>query len=282
MAISQVSVVIPTLNRVHTLRRAIDSVISQTYKAHSIVVIDDGSTDGTSEMINEYYPQIIFIKQDNQGVSAARNTGINSIDAEWIAFLDSDDEWLPRKLERQMNSLNENKEMNICHTDEIWIRNGERVNPMKKHAKSGGWIFQKCLPLCCVSPSSVVIKRCVFHQIGLFDESLPVCEDYDLWLRISMYYPFLYIDEKLLTKYGGHDDQLSQKYWGMDRYRVIALEKMIDNPLLSLDNRIATINMTIRKVKILQKGYEKHEHQKEANEMSEKLVKLESLNAKYC
>ena len=145
MAISQVSVVIPTLNRVHTLRRAIDSVNSQTYKAHSIVVIDDGSTDGTSEMINEYYPQIIFIKQDNQGVSAARNTGINSIDAEWIAFLDSDDEWLPRKLERQMNSLNENKEMNICHTDEIWIRNGERVNPMKKHAKSGGWIFQKCL-----------------------------------------------------------------------------------------------------------------------------------------
>ena len=108
MAISQVSVVIPTLNRVHTLRRAIDSVISQTYKAHSIVVIDDGSTDGTSEMINEYYPQIIFIKQDNQGVSAARNTGINSIDAEWIAFLDSDDKWHPNKLEEQIIFMKNN------------------------------------------------------------------------------------------------------------------------------------------------------------------------------
>ena len=257
MAISQVSVVIPTLNRVHTLRRAIDSVISQTYKAHSIVVIDDGSTDGTSEMINEYYPQIIFIKQDNQGVSAARNTGINSIDAEWIAFLDSDDEWLPRKLERQMNSLNENKEMNICHTDEIWIRNGERVNPMKKHAKSGGWIFQKCLPLCCVSPSSVVIKRCVFHQIGLFDESLPVCEDYDLWLRISMYYPFLYIDEKLLTKYGGHYDQLSQKYWGMDRFRIKILEKILASNSLSKNDRKATEEMLKIKMRIFSHGAQK-------------------------
>ena len=148
MAISQVSVIIPTFNRVHTLRRAIDSVIAQTYEAYSIVVVDDGSTDGTSEMINELYPQLIFIKQDNRGVSAARNTGIKSIDAEWIAFLDSDDEWLPEKLERQMNTLNKNSAMNICHTDEIWIRNGKRVNPMKKHAKSGGWIFQKCLPLC--------------------------------------------------------------------------------------------------------------------------------------
>tara|TARA_B100000029_G_scaffold516721_1_gene633252 strand:+ start:9897 stop:10688 length:792 start_codon:yes stop_codon:yes gene_type:complete len=254
VAISQVSVIIPTLNRVDTLRRALDSVISQTYKAHSIVVIDDGSTDGTSDMINKYYPQIIFIRQDNQGVSAARNTGINSIDAEWIAFLDSDDEWLPRKLEKQMTSLNNNKKMKICHTDEIWIRNGIRVNPMKKHAKSGGWIFQKCLPLCCVSPSSVLLKKTIFDHVGLFDESLPACEDYDLWLRISIHYPFLYIDEQLLTKYGGHNDQLSKKYWGMDRFRIKALKKILKDSSLNKSDRKAAEKMLKEKIHIFSEG----------------------------
>ena len=146
----------------------------------------------------------MFIQQSNAGVSSARNVGIKRASGDWIAFLDSDDEWLPEKLETQMNALYKNPEIKICHTNEIWIRNGTRVNPKKKHEKFGGWIFQKCLPLCCISPSSVIIHKSIFKEIGLFDDSLPACEDYDLWLRITARNPVLYIKDSLLRKYGGH------------------------------------------------------------------------------
>ena len=279
---NSISVIIPVFNRVKLIARCINSVINQTYPVNEIIVVDDGSNDGTYDLIRKNFPQVISIYQENKGVSNARNVGIQSAKSKWIAFLDSDDEWLPNKIEKQISLIKKNPLYKVCHSDEIWIRDDVRVNPMKKHRKYGGDIYKKCLPLCVISPSSIIIHKDIFNDVGLFDKNLPVCEDYDLWLRICSKYEVLFLDQKLVKKYGGHDDQLSKKYWGMDRYRVIALEKMIDNPLLSLDNRIATINMTIRKVKILQKGYEKHEHQKEANEMSEKLVKLESLNAKYC
>ena len=279
---NSISVIIPVFNRVKLIARCINSVINQTYPVNEIIVVDDGSNDGTYDLIRKNFPQVIAIYQENKGVSNARNVGIQSAKSKWIAFLDSDDEWLPNKIEKQISLIKKNPLYKVCHSDEIWIRNDVRVNPMKKHRKYGGDIYKKCLPLCVISPSSIIIHKDIFNDVGLFDKNLPVCEDYDLWLRICSKYEVLFLDQKLVKKYGGHDDQLSKKYWGMDRYRVIALEKMIDNPLLSLDNRIATINMTIRKVKILQKGYEKHEHQKEANEMYEKLVKLESLNAKYC
>ena len=279
---NSISVIIPVFNRVKLIARCINSVINQTYPVNEIIVVDDGSNDRTYDQIRRNFPQVIAIYQENKGVSNARNVGIQSAKSKWIAFLDSDDEWLPNKIEKQISLIKKYPLYKVCHSDEIWIRNDVRVNPMKKHRKYGGDIYKKCLPLCVISPSSIIIHKDIFNDVGLFDKNLPVCEDYDLWLRICSKYEVLFLDQKLVKKYGGHDDQLSKKYWGMDRYRVIALEKMIDNPLLSLDNRIATINMTIRKVKILQKGYEKHEHQKEANEMSEKLVKLESLNAKYC
>ena len=279
---NSISVIIPVFNRVKLIDRCINSVINQTYPVNEIIVVDDGSNDGTYDLIRRNFPQVISIYQENKGVSNARNVGIQAAKGEWIAFLDSDDEWLPNKIEKQISFIKKNPLYKVCHSDEIWIRNDVRVNPMKKHRKYGGDIYKKCLPLCVISPSSIIIHKDIFNDVGLFDKNLPVCEDYDLWLRICSKYEVLFLDQKLVKKYGGHDDQLSKKYWGMDRYRVIALEKMIDNPLLSIDNRIATIDMTIRKVKILQKGYEKHEHQKEANQMSEKLVKLESLNAKYC
>jgi hypothetical protein len=184
-------------------------------------------------------------------------------------------------VEKQINLLNTNFSYKICHTDEVWIRNQIRVNPMKKHRKYGGDIYNKCLPLCVISPSSIIIHKDIFNDVGLFDESLPVCEDYDMWLRICSKYSVLYLDQELINKFGGHDDQLSMKYWGMDLYRVIALEKMIDNPNINNKDRMATINMAINKVKILQKGYIKHDHKKEAQEMSKKLIELASLNEKY-
>ena len=228
-----ISVIIPTYNRAHLLPRALDSILSQSCLPNEIIVVDDGSTDDTSVLMTSVYPEIVFIQQSNTGVSCTRNVGIKRASGDWIAFLDSDDEWFPEKLGVQMNALYKNPELKICHTNEIWIRNGTRVNPKKKHERFGGWIFQKCLPLCCISPSSVIIHKSIFDEAGLFDDSLLVCEDYDLWLRITARNPVLYIEKQLLRKYGGHNDQLSRKYWGMDRFRIKSLEKIIYSKELS-------------------------------------------------
>jgi len=276
-----VSVIIPAYNRVKVIDRSINSVINQTYPINEIIVIDDGSNDGTYDLVKRNFPQVILKYQENKGVSNARNVGIKLAKSKWIAFLDSDDEWLPKKVEEQISLLNINLSFKICHTDEVWIRNQVRVNPMKKHRKYGGDIYNKCLPLCVISPSSIIIHKDIFNDIGLFDEELPVCEDYDMWLRICSKYSVLFLDQKLINKYGGHDDQLSKKYWGMDRFRLIALEKMIDNPNLNSTDRMATINMAIDKTRILQKGYIKHNHKIESQEISEKLIKLTSLNELY-
>ncbi len=276
-----VSVIIPVYNRVKVIDRSINSVINQTYPINEIIVIDDGSNDGTYDLVKRNFPQVSLQYQENKGVSNARNIGIKLAKSEWIAFLDSDDEWLPKKVEEQISLLNINLSFKICHTDEVWIRNQVRVNPMKKHRKYGGDIYNKCLPLCVISPSSIIIHKDIFNDIGLFDEELPVCEDYDMWLRICSKYSVLFLDQKLINKYGGHDDQLSKKYWGMDRFRLIALEKMIDNPNLNSTDRMATINMAIDKTRILQKGYIKHNHKIESQEISEKLIKLTSLNELY-
>ena len=207
MTCADVSVIIPTFNRAAPLMRALNSVAEQTCAPLEVIAIDDGSTDNTAERIEQHFPHVRYFKQTNQGVSAARNTGIELAKGDWIALLDSDDEWLPGKLETQLAQLSQQREVLICHTEEIWIRNGVRVNQMKKHAKAGGWIFQHCLPMCAMSPSSIVIHRRVFDDVGVFDETLPACEDYDLWLRTTCRYPVLFIDKPLIRKYGGHDDQ---------------------------------------------------------------------------
>ena len=203
----KVSVVIPTYNRKHTLTRAIESILTQTIKPLEIIIVDDGSDDGTREWIKEEYPFIQYLNQNNSGVSASRNRGIFSANGNWIAFLDSDDEWIPEKLERQLSILRSDKEAVFCHTNEIWIRNGTRVNQMKKHEKYGGYIFEKCLDMCRISPSSSIIKKEVFDHIGYFDESLIVCEDYDLWLRALHYYKIENMGQTLLN-YRQHSNKM--------------------------------------------------------------------------
>ncbi len=249
-----VSLIIPTFNRCSTLNRALTSVLQQTILPDEIIVIDDGSTDATAQMISREFPQVNYIAQGNKGVSAARNRGIQLAQGDWLAFLDSDDTWLPEKLTTQLHALKKSPKLKICHSDEIWIRNGVRVNAMHKHKKSGGWIFKQCLPLCAMSPSAVMIHRSVFDDVGLFDESLPACEDYDLWLRISAKYPVLFIEQALINKYGGHDDQLSHQYWGMDRFRIQALEKIIAQPGLSHENKKDAIQMLLKKARIFKNG----------------------------
>ena len=252
-----VSVIIPTHNRARTLPRALDSVLAQTRAIDEIIVVDDGSTDSTVELVAGNYPQVTLLQQPNLGVSAARNHGIREATSDWIALLDSDDRWLPTKLEAQFALLVQRPDHRLCHTEEIWIRNGKRVNQMHKHRKSGGHIYSQCLPLCVISPSSVLLHRSLFDEIGLFDETLPACEDYDLWLRICAREPVLFVETAQIEKYGGHDDQLSRQHWGMDRFRIRALEKMLANGLLTPDQERETVAMLLRKAAILEQGARK-------------------------
>lgn len=253
----RISIIIPTHNRAQTLARALDSVYAQTHPADEVIVVDDGSVDGTCEMLAERYPGCRYLYQENQGVSSARNLGIAQARGEWIALLDSDDAWLPEKLALQTGALAERSHLRLCHTEEIWIRNGIRVNAMHKHAKSGGRIFRQCLPLCVISPSSVLLHRSLFEQYGHFDTALPACEDYDLWLRLCAHEEVLFIDKALTVKFGGHVDQLSRQHWGMDRFRVAALEKLLRSTSLDEPDRQAVLQTLIEKTGILAQGAQK-------------------------
>lgn len=252
-----VSVIIPTFNRATWLTSAIESILNQSYQNFELLVVDDGSTDNTREIIAQYSGKIDYFYQTNRGPAAARNLGIKNAQGKTICFLDSDDQWEKQKLEQQMVLMMNQPETKICYTDEIWIRNGVRVNPKKIHRKYSGWIYQHCLPLCIISPSSVMIHRDVFDKTGVFDEEMKVCEDYDLWLRVSHFYPIHFIKELLIIKYGGHEDQLSRKYWGMDIYRIKAMQKMLEHYHLSPEDRKATILMLHKKCDILIHGFRK-------------------------
>lgn len=226
-----VSVIIPTYNRAGALKEAIDSIIAQDYDDFEIIVVDDGSTDNTQAILESYH-QVCVVRQDHLGVSAARNAGIARAGGPLITFLDSDDLWLPGKLSTQVVFFNTNPDALICQTEEIWIKNGIKINPKKRHKKYSGMIFERCLELCIVSPSAVMMRRRLFDKIGGFDETLPVCEDYDLWLRASYRFPVYLIKTPLVIKRGGHPDQLSRRRC-MDRFRIHALRKILESNLLS-------------------------------------------------
>ena len=266
-----ISVIIPTFNRKETLKRAIQSVVMQSYTPYEIIVIDDGSDDGTKEWLKDNFPNVKYIYQMNSGVSSARNKGIKFARGDWIALLDSDDEWLPSKLKDQANEIELNPAAKFLHTNEIWIRNGVRVNQMKKHKKYGGYIFEKCLDMCRISPSSVLIKKDIFEKIGMFDETLKVCEDYDLWLRFASKYPVHFLDQPLIKKYGGHSDQLSKVDDGIEFYRIQSLKKIISSKILNKDQSIILKNMLIHKLKIYANGLEKRNKKNELNEIKKNI-----------
>ena len=275
----KISVVIPTLNRINTLERALDSVINQTYKPAEIIVVDNGSNDGTLKFLREQYPKITTLTENKVGVSSARNKGIKKSINQWIALLDSDDAWHPRKLEVQTSMLDSAlKEYSLIHTDEVWFRNNKHINQMKKHKKQGGYIFERCLSLCCISPSSVLFKKNILDKVGLFDESLPVCEDYDLWLKICSSEEVLFAQDKLTYKYGGHKDQLSKSYWGMDRFRIKSIENIIKNFDLTYNQKKQAKKELIKKLKIIINGAFKRNNLSIVNEFSTKLEYWDKVN----
>lgn len=264
------SVIIPTYNRYSLTRRAIDSVLSQSCDDFEVILIDDGSTDNSPQLKDDYSDLIRYIRQENKGVSSARNRGISLALGTYCAFLDSDDLWQQNKLQTHASYLKDNPHVMIHQCEEIWIRNGKRVNPWKKHIKRKGYIFRDSLELCLISPSSVVIHKDVFKKYGCFDEQLPACEDYDLWLRITPHEWIGLIDEKLNIRHGGHSDQLSSRFWGMDRFRVYSIIKLIitEGAALNSDDYDAAKRKALEKLQILRTGAVKRGRNDFADRMS--------------
>jgi len=252
----KVSIIIPTYNRGWIIKEAIESVLAQDFIDFELIVVDDGSTDNTSEILHSYREDITVLRQNNKGVSAARNRGLSEASGRFIAFLDSDDLWLPKKLSRQVDFFNSNPDALICQTEELWVRNNMRVNPKKRHKKLSGMIFERSLALCLISPSAVMIRRSLFDEIGVFDETFPACEDYDLWLRISCRHPVFLIDTPLIIKRGGHDDQLSSSS-GLDKFRIKSIKKIIESNLLSKTQYKAAVKTLKGKCTIYASGCRK-------------------------
>lgn len=232
-----VSVVLPTFNRAWTLRNAVDSVLCQDYPHIELIVVDDGSKDDTQELLESYKNKIIVLSLKNSGVSAARNAGIKKSRGSFIALLDSDDAWEERKISCQVAFFEQNPEAMICQTEEVWIRNGKRVNPKVKHKKPSGMIFEPSLDLCLVSPSAVMMRKELFDLKGYFDEDFIVCEDYDLWLRVSSTLPIFLIDKPYTIKRGGHKDQLSNLH-SQDKFRIRSLRTLIESGALTQDQAL--------------------------------------------
>ncbi len=271
-----VSVIIPTFNRSTLLLRAVDSLLNQSYKSMEIIIVDDGSTDNSRDVLDPLINsnRIKYIYQKNQGVSSARNIGVQNSFGTWVAFLDSDDEWLKDKLAKQMIFFKSNPNLKIVYTDEVWIKNGVRINQSKHHQKCGGYIFAECLKQCLIGPSSVVIKKDLFLELNGFDINYPVCEDYDLWLKISSRYEIGFINETLVTKYGGHSDQLSTTFVAMDMWRLKSMNKLFSLKTISEKDRKLLIEEMGKKGNILKKGFQKYGNTEALNQVNEILKNL--------
>lgn len=248
-----VSVILPTYNRAWTLKDAVDSVLDQDYPHIELIVIDDGSTDTTPDLLAAYGDRIRVLTQANRGVSAARNAGIRAAKGSLIALLDSDDAWDRRKISCQADFFRTRPDAMICQTEEIWIRNGKRVNPKKRHQKPSGLIFEESLHLCLVSPSAVMMRKDLFDRVGYFNEEFTVCEDYDLWLRVGAVLPVFLIDKPYTVKRGGHPDQLSALH-SQDKFRIRSLSALMASGTLTRDQAVAAANVLKEKCRIYGSG----------------------------
>lgn len=277
------SAIIPTYNREDYLKYAMESVLKQTVSVNELIVVDDGSTDGTKTIVENYKNKslsiaIHYLYQDNKGPAAARNLGIAFSSCDFIAFLDSDDQWVKRKIEKQFSALLTRPEFLLSHSKEKWFRRGEHLNQKKKHLPQHGDIFKQCLGLCAVGMSTVIANKKLFTEYGLFDETMRCCEDYDYWLRVGAFNEFYLFDEPLTIKNGGRADQVSSLYMvGMDTFRIYTLEKLLFKSRRELSREKFTLTATelIRKCRIYGNGCMKHNKVSEGQSYLNKADKVE-------
>lgn len=259
----KVSVIIPTYNRAVLLVRAVQSVLKQKHFAGELIIVDDGSEDETADAVGTLSSlsnmPLRYHRIANSGPANARNVGVSLAEYPLIAFIDSDDHWYPNKISRQLEALQKNPGYKICHTGEKWLRKGVHLNQKNIHKPRQGNIFSHCLKLCAVGMSTVLMYKSLFYQCGGFDTSLPCCEDYDFWLRVSYRHEFLLLPDPLIVKEGGRADQLSYKYRvGMDQYRIYALEKLLQTEFLSKEQLELTIAELSKKCEVYGNGCLKH------------------------
>ncbi|TVR67910.1 MAG: glycosyltransferase [Spirochaetaceae bacterium] len=236
------SIVIPVYNRERLVSRAVRSVLDQQVPpgwSMELLVVDDGSTDGTGAVLRdlerEYGPpwggKVLRILSRPRGGTpgGARNYGVAHARGEVLAFLDSDDEWLPEKLLRQI-PLHEGGEV-LTHTRERWIRDGREISQggrrFSRHRRSGD-LLEDALVKCIIGPSTVMISRDVWERSGGFREDLEIAEDYEYWLRLTALTAVAYLDLPLTVKYAGHGDQLSEKYGQIETFRIRALRPLVE------------------------------------------------------
>ncbi len=250
-----VSVIIPTYNRLPFLKKAVGSVLDQSYDGFELIVVDDGSHDGTAEWVEGLGEGVVYLRQERRGPSAARNAGIGTARTDLVAFLDSDDWWHREKLALQLAEMEKEPDYPISHTGEVWYRRGKLLEQREKHRKYHGRIFKRCLPICAVSMSTVIARRELFDRVGLFDEELPCCEDYDFWLRAAVHHPFLLVDKPLTFKEGGREDQVSFIHrHGMDKFRIQSILKVLKDPKLAGEERKAAEEELKKKCRIYGNG----------------------------
>jgi len=246
---------------------AIASVLAQTHRDIALVVVDDGSSDASAAVAERALAAAPagsrVLRQQPCGVAAARNAGAAAVDAEWIAFLDSDDLWLPDKLAAQIAWLAAHSRYRIAQTGERWVDRGRHRNPRLRHRKEEE-IFPRCLERCLVSPSAVMLRRDLYAVLGGFDASFPVCEDYELWLRVALREPVGLVPATLVVKRGGHADQLSRSTWGLDRWRVAALAKLLASEPLAPERRALVAAMLRAKCGVLAQGATRRGRHEEA------------------
>ena len=285
----EVSVIIPTYNRRAMVSEAIASVMAQTGASGAgfceVIVVDDGSTDGTREELDRIAVaayarsavRIRVVHTENRGVAAARNTGGAIASAPMIAFLDSDDLWLPHKLERQLAYMRAHPEYAIAQTEEIWLRGGRRVNPGRRHRKRRGDIFLDSLRTCLISPSAVILRTALLRRFGGFDEQMKAAEDYGLWLRILAQHEVGLLAEPLVMRRAGYwksfgagnAGQLSATVPAIDRFRIVALLKLIAGDEVDPSQRHAVGEVLAEKCAIYAQGLRRRGRTADAQTVAE-------------
>ncbi len=271
------SIIIPTYNRAGFLKIAVDSVLAQTYTDFEIIIVDDGSRDGTKKTAETYIDTssaIRYIYQENKGPAAARNAGLAAAQGEWICFLDSDDRFRINKLAAANDYIKKYPDYKIFHTEELWYRNSGLLTQRACHKKPHGFVFPQAVKLCCISISTAAAHKTVFSSVGNFDESLPACEDYDFWLRASARYPVYLIPQFLTIKEGGHSDQRSKHYPAMDKFRIYSLTKILESNTLDNEQHGAALRELKRKCAIYMQGAQKRGKISEAERCKELIDKL--------